>query len=115
MNCSLASTTSYLYFYLEDQKRTASLISSLCSSVNRFNGFVSGPADAPGAVVCVDFGPALTAPSAKSGGPVVGPGPVVAMPRRENVEALNGRALALALAFIDRSGSFPAYDREPNG
>lgn len=89
---------------------TASLISSLCSSVNRFNGFESceGPCVCEctggwGGACCVDFAP--SAPNS--------PGPVAPRPRcREKDDALKG----IAFAFTDRSGSLPPpYEREPNG
>lgn len=96
----------YVCWEGEEGSSTASLISSRCSSVNRFKGFVScwgceciggcgGACDGPGACW-------LALGSAKS--PAVGaPGAPARLRCREKEEALKGRALTL----IDRSGSLP--------
>jgi membrane-associated PAP2 superfamily phosphatase len=77
---------------------TASLISSLCSSVNRLSGFASCPCPwdcvAAGAAVgcCVCLGPS---------GPPKSPGPGLPIPRcLEKDEALKGMAFVLT----ERSG-----------
>jgi hypothetical protein len=89
---------------------TASLISSLCSSVNRLSGFAScpGPWDCVAAGAdggcCVCLGPS---------GPPKSVGAVLPSPRcLENDEALKGMAFVLT----ERSGIFaPAYERDAKG